>query len=103
MQMTRRRRATRTRRPGRDIRRKNLNLDQHLIERARTALGAATETAAITQALRVAIELADFRRELAEGAAALYGRGDFVHVDEERSLDFDGLRRTEGVGLRRGT
>lgn len=74
------------------IRRKNLNLDQALIDRARTVLGAATETEAITRSLTDTVELAAFRRELAEGATALYGRGGFNHVDDEASLDFRGFR-----------
>jgi len=102
MQITRKRKVTAGRRRAPEIRRKNLNLDQRLIDRARTALGAATETDAITRALTEAVELAGFRRELAEGAAALYGRGGFVHVDDETSLDFRGFRQKTGRSLRRG-
>jgi hypothetical protein len=102
MQIAKKRKSTRGRRLAPDIRRKNLNLDQRLIDRARTALGAATETDAITGALAVAVELADFRRELAEGAAALYGRGAFSHPDEETSLDFRGFQQKTGGSLRRG-
>lgn len=101
MQIARTKKITAGRRGVPEIRRKNLNLDQRLIERARTALGAATETDAITRALTVAVELADFRRELAEGAAALYGRGGFAHVDDETSLDFRGFRQKTGRSLRR--
>jgi hypothetical protein len=56
----------------------NLDLDQRLIDRARTALGAPTETHAITRAVTVALELAEFRREVARGAALPYGTGGFA-------------------------
>jgi len=80
-----------TRRKAPAIRRKNLNLDQRLIDRARTALGAATETDAIMRALAITVELDGFRREAAKGAAALYGRLGFAHVDDETTLDFRGF------------
>ena len=102
MQIAKKRTSTRGRHTAPDIRRKNVNLDQRLIDRARTALGAATETDAITGALTVAVELADFRRELAEGAGALYGRGAFSHADAEKSLDFRGFQQKTGGSLRRG-
>ena len=69
-------------------RRKNLNLDQRLIDRARRALGASTETEAITRALDTAIELAAFRAEIAAGARRMYGKGGFAHIDDAAGLDF---------------
>ncbi|MGH7689833.1 MAG: hypothetical protein ACREN3_09530 [Gemmatimonadaceae bacterium] len=43
-----------------DVRRKNYELDQHRIDRVREALGAATETEAITRALDLALEMSVF-------------------------------------------
>jgi len=90
------------RKPGshdrRHTRRKNLNLDQRLIDRARRALGASTETEAITRALDAAIELAAFRVEIAAGARAMYGKGGFAHVDDAAALDF---RNLYGLPVRR--
>jgi hypothetical protein len=70
-----------------------LNLDQRLIDRAKRALGASTETEAITRALDTAIELAAFRAEIAAGARAMYGKGGFSHVDDAAGLDFRDIYR----------
>jgi hypothetical protein len=79
----------------RAIRRKNVNLDQRLINRAREALGATTETEAISRALAMAADLAEFRKEIAAGGRALYGKGGFSHVDDPSVLEFGGFLRPQ--------
>lgn len=54
----------------RNIRRKNLRLDQRKLDTARQALGAATETETIERAL----DLVVFRREVLEGLRRFAGR-----------------------------
>lgn len=71
--------------------RKNLILDQRLIDRARLLLGAPTETETIMRALAAVVDLGAFRHDLAAAARALYGKGRFSHVEDERDLDFDGF------------
>jgi hypothetical protein len=76
-----------------EIRRKNLELDQRRIDQVKEALGARTETEAITLAMDVALEMSDFRVEVAKGSAKLFGRGGFVNrFDDEASLDFSGFQ-----------
>jgi Arc/MetJ family transcription regulator len=53
------------------IRRKNVNIDQHKLDRAVKILGARSETDAIDQAL----ELVVFRDELIEGIRRMAGTG----------------------------
>lgn len=73
-------------------RRKNFSLDQHRINLVKAALGAKTETEAITGAMDVALEMAAFGSEVQKGAAKLLGKGGFVNrFDEEESLDFSGF------------
>jgi len=84
-----RRHGARSARPAH--RRKNLILDQRLIDRARLLLDAPTETEAITRALAVAIDLATFRRDLGTAARTMYGKGRFAHLDGARGLDFSGF------------
>ncbi len=60
------------------LKRKNLILDQHKIDRAKEIFGAATETEAIHCALDEALELAGFREETEAGLDDLLGRGGFV-------------------------
>ena len=75
-----------------EIRRKNLELDQRRIDQVKEALGARTETEAITLAMDVALEMSNFRAEVAKGSAKLFGRGGFVNrFDDEASLDFSGF------------
>jgi hypothetical protein len=75
-----------------EIRRKNLELDQRRIDKVKEALGARTETEAITLAMDVALEMSDFRAEVAKGSAKLFGRGGFVNrFDDEASLDYSGF------------
>ena len=57
------------------LRRKNLILDQGKIDKAKKALGAATETETITRALDAVTELARFRSEVDAGLVELLGRG----------------------------
>lgn len=61
-----------TRRAGkRRIRRKNLNIDQAKLDRARDALGAETETEAVDRAL----DLVLVREELMAGVREIAGTG----------------------------
>ena len=54
-----------------DIRRKNLNIDQAKLDRARTLLGAETETETVDQALSALL----LREELIEGVREVTGSG----------------------------
>ncbi len=86
-------------------RRKNYELDQHRIDMLKEALGARTETEAITLAMDMALEMTDFAKELREGSARLYGRGDFTnYFDDEAALDYSGFEPAERQprGRRRG-
>ncbi len=69
--------ATRTK--GHSLRRKNVILDQHKINRARKVLGAATETEAISMALDAVTEMARFQADLDAGLDRLIGKGGFSH------------------------
>ena len=60
----------------REIRRKNLNIDQTKLDRVVDLLGAQTETEAIDQAL----ELLLLREELLEGIARIAGTGGVENV-----------------------
>jgi hypothetical protein len=86
-------------------RRKNYELDQHRIDMLKEALGAKTETEAITLAMDMALEMTDFARELREGSARLYGQGGFRnYFDDESTLDFSGFEvpAHRSRGKRRG-
>ena len=61
------------------LRRKNLNLDQRKIDRAKEILGAVTEAEAIHRALDEVPELARFREEAEAGLRDLLGRGGFAN------------------------
>lgn len=89
-------------------RRKNFELDQRRIDLVKAALGARTETEAITLAMDAALDLVEFRAELRAGAERLYGKGGFVnYFDREEDLDFSGFlpqqqsRRTRRPGRKR--
>lgn len=70
-------------------RRKNLELDQHRIDMLKEALGARTETEAITLAMDMALEMTDFATDLGQGSSQLYGKGGFANLfDDESALDF---------------
>lgn len=74
------------------LRRKNFELDQHRIDMLKEALGAKTETEAITLAMDMALEMTGFAKELREGSARLYGKGGFRNeFDDESALDFSGF------------
>ncbi len=74
-------------------RRKNYELDQHRIDLLKEALGARTETEAITLAMDMALEMMTFEREVREGSSRLYGKGGFENLfDDESTLDFGGFR-----------
>jgi len=69
-------------RPGKNIRRKNLNIDQAKLDRVKDLLGARSETEAIDQAL----DLLLLREELIEGIRRIAGTGgvrDVYGEDEE--------------------
>lgn len=59
------------------VRRKNFNLPQWKIDRAREAFGTATETEAIERALDMAVDIVAFREATDRGLAAMVGRGGF--------------------------
>jgi len=62
--------------------RKNFNLPQAAIDRAREALGTRTETETVLRALETAADLADFREATDAALAELIGRGGFVEESE---------------------
>lgn len=61
------------------VRRKNFNLPQWKIDRARDALGAATETEAVERALDMAADVAAFTAATDRGLASLVGKGGFTN------------------------
>ena len=60
----------------RDIRRKNVNIDQAKLDRVRELLGASTETETIDEALSALL----VREELIAGVRAIAGRGGVENV-----------------------
>jgi hypothetical protein len=75
-----------------DLRRKNFDLDQHLLDRVRVALGARTEREAITRAMDIALDFVAFRNEVAAGSRTLFGAGGFENdFDDPDALDFSGF------------
>ncbi|HEX6536625.1 MAG TPA: hypothetical protein VF041_18710 [Gemmatimonadaceae bacterium] len=77
-------------------RRKNYELDQRRIDLLKEALGAYTETEAITRAMDLALEMTAFSREVRRAHARMLGRGGFVHrFDDEAALDFSGFEDEE--------
>lgn len=58
--------------------RKNFNLPQAAIDRAREALGTSTETETVLRALETAADLAEFRGATDAVLAELVGKGGFV-------------------------
>ncbi|HEY0972067.1 MAG TPA: hypothetical protein VGE02_13960 [Gemmatimonadales bacterium] len=74
-----------------EVRRKNLNVDQGLLDKVKSKLGLRTETEAVEMGLGALLEIAEFQEELLAGFDDLMrvgGLGD--QVDEE--LDFSGFR-----------
>lgn len=58
--------------------RKNFNLPQSAIDRARAALGTSTETETVLRALETAADLAEFREATDAALAELLGKGGFM-------------------------
>lgn len=69
------------------VRRKNFNLPQWKIDRARNALGAATETEAIERALEIVVDVAAFREASDRGLASLVGKGGFANYFDPPGVD----------------
>lgn len=72
------------------VRRKNLNVDQGLLDQARALLGVKTETEAVALGLGAVLELAAFRAELLAGFDDLMRVGGLGRVEDEES-DFSGF------------
>ena len=71
--------------------RKNMFVPQGLLDRAREALGAKTETEAVALALGVAVDLAEFQREMLSGFDRLMKTGGLSPVEGEEVV-LDGFR-----------
>ena len=78
--------ATRKRRPApatgsrpAQVRRKNLNIDQRKLDRARQLLGVPTETEAVDRALALVL----LRQELVEGVRRISGSGGVDNAFED--------------------
>lgn len=69
------------------VRRKNFNLPQWKIDRARDALGVGTETEAIERALEMVVEVAAFREATDRGLASMVGRGGFTNYFDPPGVD----------------
>ncbi len=79
-----------------EVRRKNLNIDQGLLDQARRVLGVRTETEAVELGLGAVIELVEFHRDMLDGFDRLMASGGFQHdTDEER--DFSGFVSASGA------
>lgn len=61
------------------VRRKNLNIDQAKLDRVKAALGVATETEAVDQALSLVL----LREELIEGIRSIAGTGGVENVFQD--------------------
>ena len=73
-------RETRTRASRAGWVRKNVRMDQRKLDAARRALGVSTET----EAIDLALDFVAFRREVAEGIAAMRRAGGIEDVFESR-------------------
>lgn len=82
------------------VRRKNLNINQGLLDKARSVLGVRTETEAVEIGLGAILELAEFQSEMIAGFDRLMNTGGLVH-DESEVLDFAGFVGTARVSRRR--
>jgi len=69
------------------VRRKNLNIDQGLLDQARLALGVRTETEAVELGLGAVLEVVEFQKAMLEGFDRLMASGAFTH-DPDEALDF---------------
>ncbi|HUP00856.1 MAG TPA: hypothetical protein VM737_04965 [Gemmatimonadota bacterium] len=65
--------------PKADIRRKNLNIDQTKLDRARDLLEAPSETATVDEALSIVL----LRQDLIEGVRRIAGTGGVANVFED--------------------
>lgn len=74
-------------------RRKNFNLSQSLLDSAREALGAATETETVERALDAVVDLAMFRRETHDALVSLAGRGGIVNYFDPPSVTGSAIPR----------
>ena len=72
------------------VRRKNLNVDQGLLDRARGALGVATETEAVALGLGAVLDLAEFQAEMLAGFDDLMRVGGLSRVEDEE-VDLSGF------------
>ena len=72
------------------VRRKNLNVDQGLLDRARGALGVATETEAVALGLGAVLDLAEFQADMLAGFDSLMRVGGLSLVEGEE-LDLSGF------------
>jgi hypothetical protein len=72
------------------VRRKNLNVDQGLLDTARELLGVRTETEAVTLGLGALVDLAEFRAEMLAGFDDLMEVGGLGPVPDEE-LDLSGF------------
>lgn len=72
------------------VRRKNLNVDQGLLDRARGALGVATETEAVALGLGAVLDLAEFQADVLAGFDDLMRVGGLSLVEGEE-LDLSGF------------
>ena len=78
-------RAVREASPARSVRvRKNMRLDQKLLDEARRALGAADETEAVTMALTMVVDRIENNRRVMEGLRSIAGT---MILDESRIND----------------
>lgn len=68
--------------PAKNIRRKNLNIDQGKLDRVRDLLGAKSETEAVDQALSMLL----LREELIAGVRRIGGTGGVEAAFEDESL-----------------
>jgi len=78
------------------VRRKNLNIDQGLLDHARHVLGVRTETEAVELGLGAVIELVEFHRDMLNGFDRLMVSGGFTH-DASEARDFSGFIASSGV------
>lgn len=74
-----------------EIRRKNLNVDQGLLDLVRSKLRLKTETEAVEVGLGALLEITDFQAEMLTGFDDLMEAGGILGTTEEEELDFSGF------------
>jgi hypothetical protein len=88
--------------PQARVRRKNYELDQNRIDLVKAVLGVASETEALTRAMDLVLDMAEFAHEVDQGTRRLIGRGGFVNqFDDEAALDWSGFDRPRATRSRR--